>query len=202
MNHVFDMAIKNFTEISGYILVAFSFVLVSMVRTWFAKAKFFDAAKMINRNTHIRDLLVELRTVQNSDRAKLFQFHNGEYFVTGQSAMKMSLTHVAMKTGVSFPELSASYVSIPTGYLTRTLENIQRDGVFMMVTEDSEDDFFLKHIFLAEGIQCCLMAPVMDNKKNWVGLVMCVWLNESKPKNSYSELQHYAAKIGSALTKK
>ena len=202
MDHIFDMAIKNFTEISGYIFVALSFVLLTMVKNWFSKAKFFDAARMINYNSKIRDLLVELRTVQNADRAKLFQFHNGEYFVSGESVMKFSLTHVAMKTGISFPELSASYVSVPTGYLTRTLEALQTDGVHKIVTEESEDDFFLKHIFVAEGIQYCLMAPVMDNKGHWVGFVMCVWLNESRPKNSYTELEHYAAKIGSALGKK
>jgi len=197
-----DLVLKNVIEISGYAVVALSFVAVALVRTWFSNRKFFDAAKMINRNSNIRDLLVELRTVQNADRAKLFQFHNGEYFVSGESVMKLSLTHVAMKTGISFPEMSASYVSVPTGYLTRTLAAMHEDGIHEVFTDDSEDDFFLKHVFVAEGIQYCLMAPVMDNKKNWVGFVMCVWLHDSKPHTLPKELEHFTAKIGSALTKK
>src|SRR4051812_24213923 len=62
--------------------------------------------RSVNKNVRIRELLAELRVPYMADRVCLYQFHNGEYFHSGDSIMKCSLTHFVTRVGVSNPGMS------------------------------------------------------------------------------------------------
>lgn len=193
---------KNLLEASGYVIAALSFVALMQIKKWFEGKKFFDASKMVSKNTAIRDLLIEARVSQDADRAKLFQFHNGDFYVSGESVMKLSMTHVVMASGVAYPHLSnTAYNSIPTSYLTRLLGSLHENDVVIVKTDELEDDHYMKHIFVSHGVKSSIMTIVKDAKNNWIGVIVCSWIKEVNGFDT-DMLLASATKIGSELTKK
>lgn len=194
--------VDNLMEIGGYVLAAISLFIAAQLKKWFTSHKFFDPSKMITKNIQVRDFLIELRALIDSDRVKLFQFHNGEYYVSGESVMKLSMTHVSVKTGVSYPEMAnVNYSSIPTSYLTRILQSLYKEEFLIIHSQSLEDDQYLKHIFVAHGVKCAVLYPVSNIKGQWIGILMAVWLNDIEPTYDLLDFQSSSAKIGQLLLK-
>lgn len=193
---------SGFFEIIGYVIGAIGLFIAAQLRKWFLAKKFFDPSKMIIKNVQVRDFLIELRALIDADRVKLFQFHNGEYYVSGESVMKISMTHVAVKTGISYPEMANNhYSSIPTSYMTRVLQSLYKEEFLVLHTQNLEDDQYLKHIFVAHGVKCAVLYPVSNIKGQWIGILMAVWLSDVEPAYDLLDFQSSAAKIGQLLLK-
>lgn len=189
-------------EIGGYILAAIGLFFSAQIKKWFISKQFFDPSKMITKNVQVRDYLIELRALIEADRVKLFQFHNGEYYVSGESVMKLSMTHVSVRTGISYPELANThYSSIPTSYLTRILQSLYKEEFLIIHANSLEEDQYLKHIFVAHGIKTAILYPVANAHGQWIGIIMAVWLGDIEPSIDLLDLQSSSAKIGQLLLK-
>jgi len=189
-------------EVGGYVLAAIGLFFSAQIKKWFVSKSFFDPSKMISKNVQVRDFLIELRALIDADRVKLFQFHNGEYYVSGESVMKLSMTHVAVKTGISYPELAnIHYSSIPTSYLTRILQSLYKEEFLIVHTQILEDDQYIKNIFIAHGIKSAILYPVSNVKGQWIGILMAVWIGDVEPTIDLLDLQSSSAKIGQLLLK-
>ena len=187
---------KNLYEVGGYVAFATSFVLVTRLREWFKHIKF-DGPRHINKNSTIRDALVEIRAIQDADRAILFQFHNGDKFVSGESIMKLMMTHVVMKTGISFPIDLYEAGSIPTTHITKTLFELNKSGC---IYATMQDDSYLCHMFTAGNIESSIMLQVKSYKDEWIGVLMLVYLQRHVGEINIDDLQAYASKIGQTLS--
>jgi hypothetical protein len=83
---------------------------------------------LVQLNKNIQEKLTEVRVLLDADRVKLFQFHNGDHYIGGDSALKCSITHLSLKAGVSYPQNALTCYSnvIITGlgdYIPSTIKN-------------------------------------------------------------------------------
>lgn len=159
-------------------------IAMGMAAFAFSKTKDFVSNKVkrmsaatLNRNVRIKDLLQEVRAVFDADRVKLYQFHNGDYYVTGESMQKLSLSHYAVKRGVEGPE--AKHQGIPVSYVSAILsEMVANDGVIVKAVADMDADCFMKSLLLKGGLQTVIMGGVVGQRGHLIGVVVVSWLDE------------------------
>jgi hypothetical protein len=99
-----------------------------------------DITGTIGKDSLILSKLIEIRLLADSGRVKLHQFYNGDYYVSGQSTLKCTITHMSLKMGVSQPMGSAATT---TGVLVSRINEVMLPMLdkknFHMVTEQLPD---------------------------------------------------------------
>lgn len=185
----------------GYFIAASLGVLSINFKDWWKKRNKKGIADTVNYNLAIRDILVELRVKFNSDRVKLFQFKNGEYYITGESEQKFCLTHVILAPGVSYPEaFYGNNQQIPISYVTRLLkETIEHKKCFKNVSE-IENDNYIKLLLQTDSVHNVLFLPVFSKFNKIIGIVVITWLNETAdPDIDCDYIKEIIARLGYTL---
>lgn len=199
----FSQVWNNLSEILVFLSIGISAYALSVVKEWYKKRRTAVCLNSINQSVRIREILSEVMTYFEADRAKFFQFHNGEYFVSGESIMKLSMTHVTMKAGVGYPTgMQTEYQGILTGYLANTLQKVI-DHPCLFKTNDTSGDSYLKHLFIINGVKQIYMVPVKNLKGNWLGIIVLTWLNDDFEVNlDHDKFMEYAAILGGCASPK
>lgn len=189
--------ITTFSDIIVLILVALFITFFRTIKEWLIlrKSKTFDST--INKNAKINSLLSELRVIYHADRAMLFQLHNGEYFLSGESNMKSSMTHFVVRTGVACP-IGNLYQNVPTTHLVGTFHDLKEIGSSWYEIGHSECDPTLRHLLALVGTKWAMIVPVRKSSDAWMGFIALSWMEEVK-KPSLDELQSYAQQIADIL---
>jgi hypothetical protein len=182
----------------------------------------------INRDTIIKEMLIELRTILKAERSYVYQFHNGNYFNTSNPMWKITNTHESVAIGVSSEMghlhniLSSSVTDLISCFwndqkLPRGVERVSTStcrcnntlycklphGVFLYNVNELEEGF--SKAFLAEqGSKYVLVSPLIDNE-NRIGFVGVDFTKEQEIEDitKYSmDLCKYATKISYLLVAK
>lgn len=134
----------------------------------------------LKKNEQVQQKLTELRVILNADRAKLFQFHNGDHYVGGDSALKCSLTHISVSDGVSYPQQALTYYSSSTVSSVSQYVNpaIEKEAGFFSLVENLKDDDWKKMKTL-NGTKSILISKV-GYENNVIGFVIVSWQEEVK----------------------
>lgn len=144
---------SNLLELGGYVAAAASVYAIAWLKEFITnKAKKIDLDKKIGQNTKVNEKLVELRVLLEADRVYLFQFHNGDYYTTGESVVRCTLSYITVRTGVSFPDgVEHFYKGIPTSRITSVLKPLL-DSPFIVeqVHNSIESDWKAAHQLNAE----------------------------------------------------
>ena len=161
----------------------FAGIAIGLAAFAFSKAKDFVNKRVnrmnsadLNRNVRIKDLLQEVRACFDADRVKLYQFHNGDYHVTGESVQKMSLSHYVVKRGVEGP--GAQHQGIPVSYVSAILAEMMEQGVIVKVVDDMDSDCFLKSLLIQGSIHTVVMGGVVSHQRHLIGVVVAGWLDD------------------------
>jgi hypothetical protein len=188
----------NFAEILIFLALAIVTAFLGRIKNWWKDRAVKQFERGINQNCRVRELLSELRVLCKADRAELWQLHNGEFYVSGTSIMKCSLTHYVTKTGIASP---SPVQNIPTTHMLMTLKGLQDNTCSQYAHGTLADDSFQDAIFAATGNNIVVAAAVRDLRKNWIGIVCVAWIRELTldPK---SEIESYAQQIGELVSKK
>lgn len=199
-NPLIQGLLDNLGESAAVILLAMLALYAGRIKVWWAERSIRGFERSVNKNVKIRELLAELRVPYLADRVSLYQFHNGEYYHSGDSIMKCSLTHFVTRVGVANPSLSQN---IPTGQMIQSVKVLKENLSVTLSQNTFEDDSFLDCLFTATGTQVVLAAAIRDNRKNWLGVVCVEWLSEkaTQPPQDNSIL-NYARYLGDCLSKK
>jgi hypothetical protein len=179
------------------VLAALGFSWKSIQNWWKDRAiRAFERG--INQNVRLRELLSELRVPYSADRVRLYQFHNGEYYHSGESIMKCSLTHYVTRIGVANPPAG---LGIPTTQMVMSLKLLQDNASVELLPDTFDDDSLQDSIFVETGAQLALASVVRNSRSNWIGILVVCWMN--KPKTADPEqLKNYAKLIGQFLSQR
>lgn len=158
--------------------------LFKEVFSWFTKKKKtireeIEAAEKVNK------VLIKLIEDTGADRAYVFQFHNGDYFYTGNSIDKMTNTHEVTAKGISREQLSsmglmvAPYRGIVSGMLNNDIYSI----------EDIEEDqsYNTKTFFSERGAQSVYLRIMYDTYKKPVGFIGLDFVKNKEELNIYGK---------------
>lgn len=169
--------LKAVVDILGLVLLASATLFFNRIKKYLQdrQARQFDLT--INKSAMVQGLLSELRAVVDSDRVRLFQLHNGEYFLSGESSMKISMTHVYVKTGIAIPTVSQNQ-NIPTTHFSNLFKCVRDNGHCIYPDLFQEDDPEFRRMMNAGGTHKALILPVMRNKGIWTGIMVIDWMEK------------------------
>ncbi len=150
--------------------------------------------------------LTTIKSKCNSDRASIFEFHNGDYFISKNSRYKMSCTYEKTSPGVSSEALNLQNLdislfwddflkpffiksedSLPEGFLRLSAEPAScslkscssTNSVFLIdVAKMSNEERITKSILEKQGISYLIMQSITNSKGVVYGYVVFDYLDE------------------------
>lgn len=167
--------LKSIADILGLVLLASATFFFQRIKTWIQEhqARKFDLS--INKSAKTQFLISELRAITDADRIKVFQLHNGEYFLNGGELMKSSMTHYYVKTGVAIPQLNDNQ-NIPTSHMSLLFKCMRDNGHCIMSNNPDEIDPAIRRLMSIGGIHTGLVVPMRRLNDAWVGYITIGWL--------------------------
>jgi hypothetical protein len=162
------------------LMVLLIFMIHDKVKAKIKNNQYKNLTVFLKKNEQIQQKLTELRVILNADRAKLFQFHNGDYYIGGDSALKCTLTNVSVSDGVSYPQQALTYyssatVSSASQYINPAVE--KEVGFFSLVENLKDDDW--KRMKTLNGTKSILINK-LGHGNNIIGFVIISWQQEVK----------------------
>lgn len=122
------------------------------------KSKKDPLPKDINRNDNIYTALSYLIAETDSDRCYVYEFHNGDYYYSGNSQQKFSNTYEIVEEGISC-EASAEQNLRVSNYNFFIKELIEEGGICYSNTEKIPDPLF-KEKMHNKGIKSISCVPI------------------------------------------
>ncbi|NBO99764.1 MAG: hypothetical protein EBU90_06510 [Proteobacteria bacterium] len=114
----------------------------------------------LKKNEQIQEKLTEIRVILGADRVKLFQFHNGDHYVYGDSALKCSITHISLKSGVAYPQQALScYSNVTLSNINEYIDPMLKTGEFFKKVEELNDDDW-KKVKILNGTKTILIKKI------------------------------------------
>jgi len=195
----------NMWQILGFVAMAVSGVLLERMRRWYinwdVKKPFYNIQKLTETSQKVRELLIEAMAGAAADRAELYQFKNGEYFISGESSQKLCLTHCAVKNGISAPQ---DIRDLPIGFISNFLSKVLKDNPCVIHTELMEtSDHFIKQIFTTNANAVSYAFVIKSPNNQMLGVVMLVWISDEAFKKEdidASVIQDIVSRVGSLLS--
>lgn len=167
--------LKGIVDVLGLVLLASATLFFNRIKKYLQdrQARQFDLT--INKSAKVQGLLSELRAVVDADNVKLFQLHNGEYFLSGESSMKLSMTHFYVRTGIAIPDVGQNQ-NIPTTQFSNLFKCVRDNGHCIYPDLLQEDDPAFRRMMSMGGTHKAIILPVMRQKDIWTGLLILSWL--------------------------
>jgi hypothetical protein len=190
--------ITTVSDILVLVMVAFFITFFKKIKEWLIlrKSKTFDLT--INKNSRLNNLLVELRLLYEADRVMFFQLHNGEYFLSGESNMKSSMTHFVVRTGIESP-IGNIYQNVPTTHLVHTFQDLKSKGYgWYEITGTTDCDPTMRHLLALVGTRWTLIVPVKKSSNAWMGFIALSWMEDTQMPDLV-QVQEYAQQIADIL---
>lgn len=126
----------------------------------------------IASDKQIHEKLNKLRYDSDACRTKLFQFHNGGYFMGGKSVKKMSMTHESCHPGM-VPTFKGSTDMMLSLFVN--LMELSHANKPALVTTGSLPDCFFKSYLQSNHVLMFSVLPVRDTKGDEIGCVLSEW---------------------------
>ncbi|EMN93384.1 hypothetical protein LEP1GSC110_3539 [Leptospira interrogans serovar Medanensis str. UT053] len=156
----------------------------------------------LNRNTSVQELLAVLRDHYNASRAKVFLFHNGEYYHNGTGVEKFSLTNIVVKSGMAYPyEFNNFYTNQSISQSLEIIKPICESDSVYLLTESMPESSVWKDIFRFNKIKAHLFAKI-DYKGKIEGFVSVSWHEDINRIPQKQEIEEAATEIGILLRKR
>lgn len=156
-------------------------VLLGVIAVWARSAKNYLKKKTIKRsireNLMIKQLLAEIRSYCDADRVQLYQFHNGDHYVSGGSIQKASMTHFVLNRGVGIP-FEATHQNIPIGYLLGVTDEILKISTVFYSSDDLLQDSYFKGLLRYGGAKSALIRGIFSSKHDMIGFLSIAWFDE------------------------
>ena len=194
--------------IVGLFLTSFLFAVRDQIRTMYLKifntigsaiktkfrAHIFTRRDLF-RESKIQELLVELRVINDSDRANVYLFHNGGVFTTNLPQFKISKTHESLSPGISStfdrdkdtrcsailnfirPLFEKTFAINGIDFIDGSqcaCERLKNDGcskVAYLINVENLDVGYTKSSLKEKGVAWAVVTPILNIKQDVVGFV-------------------------------
>lgn len=125
-------------QIAPVLMGVFAYMGSKLLDQWKNRKRRCNVSADISKNTTILSKLIEARLLADCDRVKLYQFYNGDFYISGQSVVKCAVTHMSIKPGVS-PSIIDNSSNIPIAWLNDIVQPLLTKKFYMLRTEDLPD---------------------------------------------------------------
>lgn len=125
----------------------------------------------------IHDKLIELRQSINADRITVYQFHNGEYYSTNNSILKVSVTHENCSESVK-SYLNEMQNIQPSLFIEFFKEIFDQKKNIAIINSNSLADSSLKNLMLFRAVNTEIFCPLYNDNGDMIGFIGAVYINE------------------------
>jgi len=129
--------------------------------------------KILNRMEEVKEIL-------DADRVQVYEFHNGEHYANGRSALKVSCTYEVCRIGVK--SIQRECMSLPISciprYIAKILDNIVSGVADIEEVKDVMPATY--NLKVAQGINAYINIIIRNRKKEPVGFIEIQWFDKSK----------------------
>jgi len=187
---------QNIGQILSGVLIGVTVFVFSKLKVWLKKKR---VASIVADNVMLKQLLAEIRAYYDADRVELYQFHNGDHFVSGASIQKASLTHLVLARGVS-PPINTNTQNIPIGYIAFTAEDLLKNKYSFLALNDLCANNYLHGLLRHGGAHCALMRGIFNAKSDMIGFLVLSWFDEVVLTDvQYNMIQVFGVQVGDEL---
>jgi hypothetical protein len=192
-----DIWISVGQVLSGVAIGVFA-LLAKRATTWLKKK---TLNSILNDNLLLKQLMTEIRSYYDADRVQLYQFHNGDHYVSGASIQKLSLTHFVTARGVSVPiGAETTHQNIPIGYVTQTSDDILKNPWIFYGRDSLGGDSYFKGLLRYSGVDAALLRGVFNCKHDMIGILVVSWFDEITPTPEQQEaIKDFSTQLGDEL---
>lgn len=149
---------------------AFATIASVFMRQRFSKSRKFDPILTEHQNSdNIYTALNFVMEQMGADRAYIFQFHNGSYYMSGRSQQKFSCTHETTTQGVS-RESGYSQNHIVSNYY-EYIDSIVKKECFFFQSPDEVGDHAFSALMKAKGVQSIYNIPIKTLNNKIIGIL-------------------------------
>ena len=143
---------------------------------------------ILNRMEEVKELL-------DADRVHVYEFHNGEHYANGRSALKISCTYEVCRAGVN--SMQRESMSMPISCMPRYIATILDNYVVdVKDIEDVKDSMPATFNFkVSHGIKAYTNVVILNKLKEPVGCIEVQWFDKKKFNKNDHELLRLAAFI-------
>ena len=166
----FDFGVSAAGAIGGIIIGWYAIrKLVYKIKGEWCKVR---QQKEMIADRNIQEQLNELRHDSDACRTKLFQYHNGSNFASGNSMKKMSMTHESCHPGMA-PTYKGNNDQVLSLFVDM-LELLEKDKPIYINVNGMVDSYF-KSYLQSNHILMFSILPVKNIKGGQIGFVLCEW---------------------------
>lgn len=114
---------------------------------------------LVTADLAVYQTLTQLLIETGADRAYVTQFHNGVYYISQGSHMKMSCSHEIVKEGIA--RVQDSMQDLLLSKFAGPMSEVLKDGVAIFDTDIQEDSYF-KNMVKSQGTARSVAAVIID----------------------------------------
>lgn len=129
--------------------------------------------QITERMDYVKELL-------GADIIQVYEFHNGEHYADGRSAMKLSCTYEVLRAGISSIRFRCQ--QIPIACIPRFVKRILDDGNYICEDlENLKDSCPATYEFKkSNGIKAFVDIAIRNKKGQVIGFVAAVWTSDKE----------------------
>ena len=144
--------------------------------------------KILKRMEEVKELL-------NADRVHIYEFHNGEHYANGRSALKISCTYEVCKAGVS--SVQRECMSIPISCISSYIASILDNPIVEIkdIENCKEKMPATYNLKFSQGIRAFENVVILNKSKEPVGFIEIQWFDKKNFAKNEHELLRLAAFI-------
>jgi hypothetical protein len=155
-------------------------VAMGIIAIWIKNLKSYLSKKSIKRsireNMMIKQILAEIRSYCDADRVQLYQFHNGDHYISGGSIQKASMSHFVLNRGVGVP-FESNHQNIPIGYILSAMDDVLKNSSAFYTEEELLQDSFMKGLLRHGGAKSALLRGIFSANHDMIGFLSISWFD-------------------------
>lgn len=137
----------------------------------------------------------EIKELLNADRIHVYEFHNGEHYANGRSALKVSCTYEVCR--VSVTRVQKENLSIPISCMPKYIAAILDSQVnYVADIEDTKNNMPATYnLKKAQNVAAYIDTVLLNKEKEPVGYIEVQWFDKKQFKKDERELLRLATFI-------
>lgn len=130
-----------------------------------------------NIDIHLIERLEFTKELLNADIVHIYEFHNGEHYADGRSALKLSCTYEVTKAGID--SIRKHCTQIPIAVLPKLVSTLLEKGKNKYPNiEDAKEIDLPTYLYVTSfGINSLVNYAIRNNENKIVGFVGIMWKN-------------------------
>lgn len=153
----------------------------------------YKVPKQVKKDVEIIRRMEQLKEILNADRVQVYEFHNGEHYANGRSALKFSCTYEVYRVGVQSTQSKMN--SIPISCVPQFITQLLEEELIRIPNIESIKDKMPSAYELMTniGVTSYQMVVIKNINNDPVGFVCVQWCGGHKMTTDEKEVYRLAA---------